>query len=151
VWYPTHIHRVKSTGFLTETNYVAVGNFISGLDSLQASIISCLSHIWRKHVKMYKKTGVFCDGIFWKCVPEVLSRKNANRNLFFPVIDITNTSPSLGEFWVTICVLEPTFFRNIELTKIIRIFRLLFKSERRLIKSPARLFLCVFVSPTNKL
>jgi hypothetical protein len=38
----------------------------------------------------------------------------------FPGIDITNTYPSLPEFWVALCIPEPIFFIKIALIGIIQ-------------------------------
>jgi hypothetical protein len=68
--------------------------------------------------------GYFSDGMCQNAIPEVLSQKDTSRNgmleLFFPSIDITNTSPSSTEFWVTMYS-GHTFFRKIALTASITI------------------------------
>jgi hypothetical protein len=50
----------------------------------------------------------------WNAVLDVLSQKDASQNLFSG-IDTTNTSPSLTEFWLKLCVSKPIFFRKIAL------------------------------------
>jgi hypothetical protein len=53
--------------------------------------------------------GCFCDGSRRNAVPEVLSQKDTSRNgvqePLFAGIDVSSTSPSPTEFWVTVCSL----------------------------------------------
>jgi hypothetical protein len=50
--------------------------------------------------------GYFCDGTCQNAVPEVPSQEEGNQNGVpepYLGIDLTNISPSLTKFWVTMC------------------------------------------------
>jgi hypothetical protein len=61
--------------------------------------------------------GYFCDGTSFRKF--FLSRMHAKRRFgtFFPCLEVTNTS-SLTEFWVTVCVPEPTFLTKVAMVLV---------------------------------
>jgi hypothetical protein len=68
---------------------------------------------------MWYNQGYFCDRTLQHAVPEFLYKKSTSWNgvpqPLSPGIDISNTSLSLTECWVTLCIPERIFFRKIAL------------------------------------
>jgi hypothetical protein len=66
---------------------------------------------------LFHAQGYFCDGMCQNAIIEVLSQDTTQNGIQEPPflgIGVTNLSPT--KLWVTLCVLEPYFFRKIALS-----------------------------------